>query len=696
MLITIITLFVFLIIASLVHHIAKNLKLPYTILLFIVWLFMVPLDQSFSLGLIDSLILTPELLFLVFLPVLIFDAWYHISYTKLSKNYTPIWGLAIIGLCISIAVIGRWGTYILWLAWFDVPIMVMLLFGVIISSTDPVAVLSIFKTLWVPKRLWLIFEWESLFNDGVAVALFMIILEVMYKWVFSSSDIFTGFATFLMMVVWWILLGTLFGVWFANVIKHIHNNEHVEITLTMVLAHVVFLIAEVINQYVYIWDVNIEISWVIATAYAAIIMWNFGKTKISPKVEVYMEKFRSFFTFVANSLVFLMMWTLVVYIDIPLNIILVPILLGILVMLLGRICSVYIPMRVYNYFRPHKRIPAERQHLLVRWSLRWALWLMLVVMVPDGLEMTARWFEFSIKAFLIALTIWAIMFSLIVQWLSLQPLIQRMNLNKLVDLEKFEQIESEILVYQAILEKIWLMDEEYALSSQYIDLLTQKYQNKIDESILEMTIFIQWQSNPEAFVQKAMALHALWIEKQYLQEMFKYNEMPEYVYHERLAKVNKQIARVQEWKNQIRWFKLTTDISPERRDPVEKLMYSLNIYRHDAHDEYIISRTKFIITSKVIERLLQLQWSDFGYDSSRLTPVIDRYQHFHANAASDIEDLIPGNKDLISSIDVVLLNKWLMKTEEVLIADLFHKEMISEKIYSRFMSEIEEELGRKY
>ena len=697
MLITVVSLFVFFIIASLMHHFAKIHKLPYTILLFIVGLILAPIDVSLWLGLIDSIRLTPELLFLVFLPVLIFDAWYHISYTKLSKNYVPIWWLAIIGLSISIAVIWRWGTYLLWLLGYDVPIMVMLLLGVIISSTDPVAVLSIFKTLWVPKRLWLIFEWESLFNDGVAVALFMIIVEVMRKWVFETWDILTWWATFLMMVVWGVLLWTIFGVWFANIIKHIRNNQHAEITLTMVLAHVVFLIAEVITQYVEIGGINIEVSWVIATAYAAIIMWNFGKSKISPKVEVYMEKFRSFFAFVANSLVFLMMGTLVIYINIPLKIILIPILLGILVMLIGRMCSIYIPLWIYNKWRPKKHIPKRWQHLLVWWSLRWALWLMLVVMVPDDLEMAARWFEFSIKAFLIAMTIWAIMFSLIVQWLSLKPLIQKMNLNKLVSLEEFEQLESEILVYKAILNKINVMHEEYVLSSKYVDQLKTKYTNKIDESILEMTIFLQWLKKPKIFVEKAMSLHALGIEKQYLQEMFTYNEMPEAVFYERMAKINKQLSRVQEWKKQIKWWSgVGTDISPQRWDPVETLLYNLNEYRHTAHDNYVIARTKFIVTSKVIERLMELKSTDFGYDSSWLDSTIERYEIFHATSWKYIEKLMTKHEDLIASIDTILLNKWLMKTEEHLIADLYHKEMISQKIYSGFVAEIEKELERTY
>jgi len=98
-----------------------------------------------------------------------------------------------------------------------------------------------------------------------------------------------------------------FGILFATVIKRINNNEHVEITLTMVLAHIVFLLAEYITHFVIIGDFDPKISGVIATAYAAIIMGNYGKSKISPKVEAYMDKFWSFFSFVTNSLVFLMM-----------------------------------------------------------------------------------------------------------------------------------------------------------------------------------------------------------------------------------------------------------------------------------------------------------------------------------------------------------------------------------------------------
>lgn len=82
----------------------------------------------------------------------------------------------------------------------------------------------------------------------------------------------------------------------------------------MVLAHVVFVIAEYITHVVSFDSFDPKISGVIATAYAAIIMGNYGKTKISPKVEAYMDKFWSFFSFVTNSLVFILMGMMVKFI----------------------------------------------------------------------------------------------------------------------------------------------------------------------------------------------------------------------------------------------------------------------------------------------------------------------------------------------------------------------------------------------
>lgn len=109
-----------------------------------------------------------------------------------------------------------------------------------------------------------------------------------------------------------------------------------------------------------------HISGVIATAYTAIIMGNYGKTKITPKVEKYMDKFWSFFTFVCNSLVFLMMGMMIKDISAPASELVVPIFLALCLVLVARAISVYFPTKLYNILNIQERIPMSYQHLLVR------------------------------------------------------------------------------------------------------------------------------------------------------------------------------------------------------------------------------------------------------------------------------------------------------------------------------------------
>lgn len=81
-----------------------------------------------------------------------------------------------------------------------IPLAVTLLFGIIISATDPVAVLSIFKKMGTPHRLNLLFEGESLFNDGTAVAMFLIMLSLLQQETVTTGDAFQGILTLFVMI----------------------------------------------------------------------------------------------------------------------------------------------------------------------------------------------------------------------------------------------------------------------------------------------------------------------------------------------------------------------------------------------------------------------------------------------------------------------------------------------------------------
>jgi len=150
---------------------------------------------------------------------------------------------------------------------FQIPFLVCLLFWSLISATDPVAVLSIFKSIWAPRRLTLIFEGESLFNDGTALALFLVILWVILSWEMGASTYIEWFGSFMSMMIGWILFWSFTWVLFSKIIWKIKNNEMVEISLTMILAHLTFILSEVISHHVSILGFDLKISWVIATFY---------------------------------------------------------------------------------------------------------------------------------------------------------------------------------------------------------------------------------------------------------------------------------------------------------------------------------------------------------------------------------------------------------------------------------------------
>lgn len=130
-------------------------------------------------------------------------------------------------------------------------------------------------------------------------------------------------------------------------------------------------------------------------------------------------------------------------------------------------------------------------------------------MIPEDLTITGRALPYSIKEFILAMTIGGIMFSLLVKGLTMKPLIKKLKLDSLKRLEIFERYESEILIYSKIINKIQRMKEDYHTSKKTYDILINKYETKLEEARLHMQIFLQQQENPDQLIHSALSLHAL-------------------------------------------------------------------------------------------------------------------------------------------------------------------------------------------
>jgi len=168
---------------------------------------------------------------------------------------------------------------------------IALLFGAIISATDPISVLAIFKDLRMDKRLSLIVEGESLLNDGTAAALFQIVLAGIISGHLSVSK---GIGQFLFAVLGGAILGSFLGYAASRFTRTIDDPE-VQITLTAVVAYSSYLLAY-----------QLRLSGIIATASAGLIVGNLGTKNCSMQTKTALESFWAYVAFIMNSLVFLL------------------------------------------------------------------------------------------------------------------------------------------------------------------------------------------------------------------------------------------------------------------------------------------------------------------------------------------------------------------------------------------------------
>jgi len=126
-----------------------------------------------QLNFLPAVHISPDLILLIFLPALLFEASWNLNLRSLRANLAPILWLSIVGVLLSVAIIASILHYAGRLSW-----STALVFGAIVSATDPVSVLALFRKLHAPARLSLIVEGESLFNDGTAAVIFRILVRL--------------------------------------------------------------------------------------------------------------------------------------------------------------------------------------------------------------------------------------------------------------------------------------------------------------------------------------------------------------------------------------------------------------------------------------------------------------------------------------------------------------------------------------
>jgi monovalent cation:H+ antiporter, CPA1 family len=388
-----------LIAAAIIAMLAKCLRTPYTVSLVLGGLLLgviqLPILSPLQPGNRPNW-LTPDVILILFLPALVFEGSVKLDVRELLRNSAPLLLLANAGVLLAALVTGY---LVHWLI--GLPVLIALLFGCIISATDPISVLAIFKDLRVDKRLSLIMEGESLLNDGTAVVLFGILFGAI---VAEKLTVPQSIEQYFLAVAGGAVLGSALG-YLASRITGTVDDPQIEITLTTILAYGSYLLA-----------FHLHLSGVIATASAGLMLGNFGaKRGMSAGTRTAMQSFWEYISFVMNSLVFLLIGLEIHVRELLRNWTLMALAVG--AVLVGRVLSVYLFVPLSNRFA--EEIPFRWQLVVVWGGLRGALALALALSLPS---------TFPYRDQILDLTFGVVIFSIVVQGLTIKPLLRLLKL----------------------------------------------------------------------------------------------------------------------------------------------------------------------------------------------------------------------------------------------------------------------------
>ena len=479
-------------------------KLPLTVLLVFVGIAISHFGHDTpGLSLLSQFQLTPELVLFVFIPTLIFESAFNLNARQLSNNLWPILTLAIPGLLISTCIIG-----FIFSVFTEFDLMVGLLLGAILSATDPVAVIAIFKQLGVPERLTILVEGESLFNDATSLVLATILIGLLTAGEFSSDVLVSGTGEFLLVFAGGVIVGWVLALITGNMLGRIESDPGIEITLTTILAYFSFIIAEHV----------FHVSGIMAVVAAGMTIGSWGKSKISPSTSAFMEHFWEYLAFVANALIFLMVGLQIDLVVLWESVDLIA--LVVVAMLISRAIVIYSVVPLIGRMPGAEPIGMPFQSVMYWGGLRGAIALAIVLALPP----------FYYKDTLISLVMGAVLFTLVVQGLSIEKLVKFLGLDALSISDSLAKLEGDKNARVEGLKRLNSLVSGGLFSQRIADNVREKSEQSLSELGAEIETLNSNMTKEE--MATILAMRCLAREKARFYELFSHGLINESAYRE--------------------------------------------------------------------------------------------------------------------------------------------------------------------
>jgi CPA1 family monovalent cation:H+ antiporter len=438
------------VVATAVAIAVRRWPIPYTVALVIAGLVLGWIHVFQAPG------LSKELLFSVFLPGLVFEAAFHLEFKQFWRNRLAIVALAVPGVVAATALTALILTPVAGTLHFAEGFNwhYTLIFGALISATDPIAVVPIFRNLHVPQRLSVLLEGESLLNDGTAIVFFTLSLGLAAGTHVTAGGLALNFIT---MVGSGLLIGAAIGFVVSKLIQGV-DDPMIEITLTTIAAYGSFVAAE-----------QLHYSGVIATVAAGMLCGNYGaRTGMSASTRVAAETFWEYIVFALNSIVFLL-----IGFEVNLHSLLLSwkaVLVAYAVVTLGRGVVIFAVSGLLRATR--ERIPPRWSAVLTWGGLRGGLPMVLVLSLPES---------FPYRELLVSMTFGVVILSILIHGLTISPLLRWLGIVvPQSDRKEYELARGRMQVARAALAELDRMSQVHFADTGLLSSLRRQYDQAIE------------------------------------------------------------------------------------------------------------------------------------------------------------------------------------------------------------------------
>jgi len=665
------------VVAAIVDAVSKKIKIPFTVGLVVSGAAIGALaDNVGFLSGIAALNVTPEAVFFVFLPTLIFQSAFHLDARALRENLAPTLTLAVPGLLISTALIGGimhvaapWvGMHLDWAE--------ALLLGSILSATDPVAVISLFSQLGAPKRLTVLVEGESLFNDATAIVLSRIILGVMAAGTMSSDTLVLGGIEFFLVFFGGLMVGWALAVIAGMIIGVVENDSFIEITVTTVLAYLSFYVAEH----------SLEVSGVMAVVAAGVVMGGWGKAKISPSIAGYLGHFWDYIANVANALLFLLVGltvTLGALVDA------LPILFWVIVaMLLSRAVVIYTLVPVVGRLPGSDPIDRSYQTVMYWGGLRGGIALAIALSLPESVEN---------KEMFITIATAAVLFTLLVQGLTIERVVKHFGLHIPPLSDRMARLEGLISAKSRTIAEIPVLQAGGLFSPRVAD----DMKDRAESSISELRAQLDHIRSTELSVQderRLLYLRCFGEEKTLYYQMFSKGHLGERTYRNLTHSIELQTESI---RHEDRLPEFT--LHPPSGERLETVLYRMlerlpglgavveNLRAGRAARDYEVAWARFRGDGRVLEDLDELVRTD-AVVHDIVEEVRAYYQYWYESARSRLDQTAELFPEFVSATQDRLADRLALHAEQEAIEEKAHAGIIPHGVADVMLEEMAHEL----